>query len=192
MKEWFYFIFIIFGLISIISCEKETIYPTDELPANIPSASAFKGISMWGEFVVIDAVMYMRNVQTGEKRWYHHFDSNKDTSSLRFGGPIREIELLVNNRTSYSFYKPIGQSSYGDFVLNNDTSKHYDIWYQGLNKTIIDDYNNSQGLMNGSGLRFSGQTISEADSTVAIQIFEDYVDEWKYWTQLTMKKVRSW
>lgn len=192
MKEWFYFVLIIFGLISIISCKKEPIYPTDELPSNVPSQDAFTGISMWGEFVVIDAVMYMRNVQTGEKRWYHHFDLGKDTSSLRFGGPIREIELLINNVTSYSFYKPIGQSPYGDFVLNNDTSRYYDIWYQGLNRTIIDDYNNSQGLMQGSGLRFSGQTISEADSTVAIQIFESYTDEWKYWTQLTMKKVRSW
>jgi hypothetical protein len=186
------FLLLIIVLIGLSSCEKEPIYPTDELPANIPSSAAFRGISMWGEFVVIDAVMYMRNVQTDEKRWYRHFDENKDTSSMRYGGPIREIEAIIKNKTSYSFYRPIGQSSYGNFVLNNDTTKYYDIYYVGDYKTIIDDYNNSQGLMQGSGLRFSGQTISEVDSTVAIQIFESYFNEWKYWTQLTMKKVRSW
>ena len=52
-----YFIFLIGFLFVMSSCEKEPIYPTDELPANIPSIAAFQGISMWGEFIVIDAVM---------------------------------------------------------------------------------------------------------------------------------------
>jgi hypothetical protein len=186
------FLILIIVLLSFGSCEKEPIYPTDQLPANIPSSAAFQGISMWGEFIVIDAVMYMRNVQTNEKRWFNHFGVDKDTSSIRYGGPIREIERIVKNKTSFSFYKPIGESSYGNFVLNNDTTKYYDIYYVGDYKTIIDDYNNSQGLLQGSGLRFSGQTISEADSTVAIQIFEAYTSEWKYWTQLKMKKIRAW
>jgi hypothetical protein len=186
------FLFLAFILIGLVSCEKEPIYPTDELPANKPSLAAFTGISMWGEFIIIDAVMYMRNVQTNQKIWYNHFGPNKDTSSLRFGGPIREIEQIIKNSTSYSFYKPIGQSPYGDFVLNNDVTKHYDVYYIGNYKTIIDDYYDSQGLLQGSGLRFSGQTISEADSTVAIQIFEYGFSEWEYWTQLKLKKIRAW
>jgi hypothetical protein len=66
------------------------------------------------------------------------------------------------------------------------------VYYIGNYKTIIDDYNNSQGLLQGSGLRFSGQTISQADSTVAIQIFEHSFSEWEYWTQLKLKKIRAW
>lgn len=189
MVKWF---LIVLGLIGLVSCEKEPIYPTDELPANIPSTAAFEGISMWGEFIVIDAVMYARNTLTDQKIKYRHFDIDKDTSSLRYGGPTREIEILIKNKTSYSFYKPIGSSPYGDFVLNNDSTKFYDVYYIGPYKTIVDDYNNSQGLINASGIRFSGQTISLKDSTVAIQIMEHYNGNWKCWTQLTMKKIRSW
>jgi hypothetical protein len=50
--------------------------------------------------------------------------------------------------------------------------------------------------MGGSARPFSGQTISYEDSTVAMQIqeVEGSIDGYncRYWTQLTLKKVKSW
>ena len=181
----------------LASCKKEEpIYPTDELPANVPSLAAFTGISMWGEFIIIDAVMYYEDHETGDKFVFNHFGPNKDTSSLRLGPPLFDIETIIRNRTSYSFYKPINNSHYGDFILNNDTTKHYEIYYMGMYMTIIEDPFEPQGLLAGSARPFSGQTISEADSTVAIQIQEMEGSlnghNCHYWTQLKLKKIRAW
>jgi len=188
--------YIILLLFLIVSCEKEPIYPTDELPANTPSLDAFTGISMWGEFIIIDAVMYLDNHETGQKLVYNHFGPNKNISSLRLGPPIREIETIIKNQTSFSFYRPIGSSRYGDFVLNLDTTKNYEIIYMGPHTTIIEPRVNSQGLLHGSGVPFSGQTISIADSTVSIQLMEVQGSlngyNIRYWTQLRLKKIRSW
>ena len=61
--------------IALFSCKKEVVNPTDQLPANVPSVSVYSGgISRWGKFKIIDAVMYVDNHETGEKTVYHHFD----------------------------------------------------------------------------------------------------------------------
>ena len=194
MKKFLYLIFILLGL---ASCKKEKpIYPTDELPANVPSLAAFTGISMWGEFIIIDAVMYYEDHETGDKFVFNHFDIDKDTSSLRLGPPLFDIETIIRNKTSYSFYKPINNSYYGNFILNNDTTKHYEIYYMGMYMSIIEDPFEPQGLLGGSARPFSGQTISEADSTVAIQIQEMEGSlnghNCHYWTQLKLKKIHAW
>lgn len=189
-------LFLFLLVIGLASCKKEVIYPTDELPANVPSANAFKGISMWGEFVITDGVMYVDNHETGAKTVYHHFGPSKDTSSLRWGGGIFDIETIIRNKTTYSFYKPLNFPGYGKFVLNEDTSKHYAVYFIGTSSSIIEDPVSPQNLLGGSSRPFSGQTISLTDSTVAIQIqeVEGSINGYncRYWTQLTLKKIKSW
>jgi len=196
LKDMKRFLFLFLFVIGLASCQKEVIYPTDELPANVPSANAFNGISMWGEFLITDGVMYVDNHETGVKTVYNHFGVGKDTSSLRWGGGQFEIETIVRNKTTYSFYKPLNFPGYGKFVLNGDTSKHYALYLIGRNSTIIEDPVNPQNLLGGSSRPFSGQTISITDSTVAIQIqeVEGSINGYNchYWTQLTLKKIKSW
>jgi hypothetical protein len=140
--------------------------------------------------------MYVDNKETGERKVYKHFGVDKDTSSLRWGGPIFDIEVIIRNHTTYSFYKPINFPGYGDFVLNSDTSKQYAVYHIGFNHTIVEDPVFGQSLMGGSARPFSGQTISEKDSLVAFQIqeVEGSINGYNchYWTQLTLKKIESW
>jgi hypothetical protein len=186
---------LLISLIGLFSCKKPYVYPSDTYP--VPKQEEpKKAISIWGKFVIIDAVMYVDNHETGEKKVYSHFGPNKTTSSLRWGGSIYEIEEIKKDTTSYSFWPPINTTGYGKFVLNDDTSRHYAVYYVGTSKCIVEDPVRGQSLMGGSARPFSGQTISYKDSTVAMQIqeVEGSIDGYncRYWTQLTLKKVKSW
>ena len=178
------------------SCKKEPIYPTDQLPANVPKLDTALCIGGWGKFVIIDAVMFVDNHETGIKTKYDHFGPNKDTSSLRWDGSLFEIETIIKNVTTYSFWKPINNIGTGRFVLNDDTTKHYCVQYTGLNRSIIEDPNHGTQLLGGSARPFSGQTISYADKTIAIQIqeVEGSINgqNCRYWTQLTLRKIQEW
>lgn len=191
--------FVLFAvLLSLVSCRKEVIYPTDQLPSNVPSVNSSPRVSAWGKFLITDAKLYVEDHETGIKTVYNHFGPNKDTSSLRWGGSEFDIETIIRNQTTYSFWKPAGSTGtgYGDFVLNGDTSKHYAVYYIGSNTTIVEDPVNPQELLGGSSRPFSGQTISYADSTVAIEIeeMEGSINghNCHYWTQLTLQKIESW
>lgn len=191
-------------LLSLVSCKKEYPYPSNGYPKGTPDseymwdADTVNKITLWGEFLVIDAVMYVDNHETGQKTKYNHFDSNKKVSSMRWGGSMFDIETIVKDSTTYSFYRPLGQSPYGKFVLNEDTTKHYSVYFQGFYKEITEDpvYGVSEQLMGGSSRPFSGQILNYNEKTVVIQIqeMEGSVNGYncKYWTQLTLKKIHEW
>lgn len=186
----------LFAMISLSSCRKKPIYPTDQLPANVPAGiDTTNSIGGWGKFLVIDAVMYVDDKQTGQHFVYNHFGTGKDTSSMRWGGAIYDIETIIKNQTTYSFWKPSGFD--GKFVLNNDTTKYYLVHYMGSNRSIIEDPNHGQLNMGGSARPFSGQTLNKANQTVVLQIQEmegtdNNGHEIHYWTQLTLKKIQTW
>lgn len=192
--------FLLVGLITVIfvsSCKKETIYPTDQLPKVIPTGvDTSLTVNPWGEFLITNAVMYVDDKQTGQHFVYNHFDIGKDTSSLRWGGPQFDIEVIIKNRTTYSFWEPNANGS-GKFELNGDSTKFYQVQYNGMNKSIIEDPTHGQSNLGGSARPFSGQTISKSEGIIAIQIQEtEDVDNnghaIHYWTQLTLKKIKSW
>jgi len=188
-----YKILFLFLITILASCEKQS-YPSDDYPSNIPTYKPITGLSMWGEFIVIDGLMYVDNHETGKQTVYKHFDIGKDKSSLRWGGSTFEIEDIIQNKTTYSFYKPIGNSKYGKFVLNGDTSKHYAVFYMGENKSIIEDPVQPQMLLSGSSRPFSGQRLNDNTIVLQIQEMEGSIngENCHYWTQLTLKKLRSW
>lgn len=190
-------LFLLFAtMVVLTSCQKEVVYPTDQLPANVPRVNTDPRVSAWGKFLIVDAKLYVDDHETGVHSVYDHFGPNKDTSSLRWGGSQYDIEIIIKDETTYSFWKPIGSSGYGDFVLNSDTSNHYAVFYVGSYTTIVEDPIYPQQLMGGSSRPFSGQTISYADSTIAIQIqeMEGSINghNCRYWTQLTLQKIESW
>jgi hypothetical protein len=185
------------GIIIITSCQKEVIYPTDQLPSNVPTADTSLTVNSWGKFIIIDAVMYVDDLQTGEHMVYNHFGVGKDTSSLRWGGPIFDIEEIIRNKTTYSFWKPTSLPGTGRFVLNDDTTKLYLINYIGQYKSIIEHPNSTQQNLGGSSRPFSGQTVDYTNQIVAIQIQETEGMDGNghpihYWTELKLQKIESW
>ena len=189
-------LYLILLVLFLGSCEKEIIYPSDQYPINKTNKKLGKTIDYWGEFIIIDAVMYIENKETQEKFVFNHFGPNKTHSSLRWGGSLFEIEEIIKDSTTYSFWKPFKFPGYGKFVFNGDTSKHYAVNYIGFNNSIIEDPVRPQSLLAGSARPFSGQTINYDEKTVAIQIqeMEGSIDGYncRYWTQLTLRKVKSW
>lgn len=177
------------------SCRKEVITPTSQLPANVPTApSSANSVSMWGEFVIIDAVMYVDNHETGQKTVYQHFSSTKLVSSLRMEGSIFDIETIEKNVTTYSFYQPI--NNIGRFILNGDTTKLYAVNYSGSNKTIIENPTSTTQLMGGSARPFNGWTVDYTNRIIKIHIQEMKGSmngyNINYYTELTLKKIKSW
>jgi len=191
-----YKLFVIGLCLLLFSCRKKEIYPTEQLPSNVPSINETKSINSWGKFLIIDAVMYVQNNETNEKFVFNHFGPNKDTSSLRWGGSLFEIENIVKNKTTYSFWSPSSYPGIGLFVLNGDTSKHYVVQYNGPSRSIIENPFYNEQLIGGSARPFSGQTIDYDNKIIAIQIEEVEASingsNCKYWTQLTLKKIEEW
>ena len=191
-------------LISLASCKKENVYPSQTYPQGKPESyylwtnDTANQITLWGKFLIIDAVMYVDNHETGQKTKYHHFDSIKKISSLRWGGSMFDIETIIKDSTTYSFYKPLNIPGTGRFVLNGDTTKHYGINVMGWNKAIVEDpvYGMTQSLMGGSSRPFSGQILNYNDKTVVMQIqeMEGSINGYncRYWSQLTLKKIEEW
>jgi len=178
-------------VIILSSCQKEFDYPTNRYAdATIVDGDT---VGRWGTFIVVDAVMYVENLETGEKKVYQHFSPTKRISSLRWEGSIYPIETIIKDSTTYTFYRPRG--SYGNFVLNSDTSQHYNVYYKGMYSTIIEDpvYGMQQQMMGGSARPFSCQVWDSKEKTIAMQIQEtaDNIDGYnvRYWTQLKLKKI---
>jgi len=197
MKKILYVL--VFGLL-FISCQKEYPYPSNGSPNEVPTIGGYDTnlvLSRFGKFVITDAVMYVENHETGEKFQFNHFGPNKNISSMRWGGSLFDIETIIKDSTTYSFWRTTsGGNGMGKFVLNDDFSRYYMINYMGLHTTIIEDPTHGQQNMGGSARPFSGYTISKKDSLIGINIqeMEGSINGYNchYWTQLTLKKIESW
>ena len=58
---------------------------------------------------------------------------------MRWGGSMFDIETIIKDSTTYSFYRPSSFPGYGKFVLNGDTTKHYAVYYFNASKAIVED-----------------------------------------------------
>jgi len=190
-----YFLYIVAALL-FVSCEKETIYPSDTYNLDFTSPVTSPTVNLWGKFVVIDAIMYVDNNETGQKTVFHHFGPTKTSSSMRWGGSYYDIETIIKDTTTYSFYEPISYPGYGRFVLNDDTTKRYAVYFVGQNRSIVEDPTNTTQLMGGSARPFSGQTVDYNNKIVRMQIQEMQGSingyNCRYWTELTLKKIQEW
>jgi hypothetical protein len=196
MKKFKLLFLCILGVL-LLSCEKEFEYPSDSYPT-FESGESQPKIKLWGKFKLLNAIMYVKNNEISDKKVYDHFSPSKSLSSMRWGGSRFEIEQLVKEGTTFSFYSPDSYPGYGKFVLNDDETKHYSVYYIGNNKRIVEDpvHGIQQQLMGGTSLPFSGQTIDYVNKIVRIQIFQAQANiggyNCEYWTELTMEKIEEW
>lgn len=194
----FFFKFLVLTTIVLISsCKKETIYPTDQLPAIIPKSSNFGGVSQWGTFKLISSQKQFTTCWTGSATYF----TDADTSSLRWGGSNANlpIENIIKNSTTWTFIKPsVGQNE-GKFILNGDSSLYFIVSYIGQYSTIINDSQDPNHAY-GTNLGFSGVTIigngyTAADSIVSITISNGYYyhhtdgHDYQYKNVLLFKKI---
>ena len=193
------FLLLILVILSF-GCQKEYPYPSKEYKNVLPTSGGYdttKLVSRWGKFVIIDAIMYVDNHETGETVKFNHFGLHKDESSLRWGGSIFDIETIVKDKTTYSFWPTLtGGNGMGRFVLNDDTTKYYMVNYMGQNTSIIEDPIHGQQNLGGSARPFFGKTISKADNIISIEIQHMegsiYGYNCHYWTELKLKKIEVW
>ena len=197
MNKLFYILII--GVL-LVSCQKEYPYPTKDSPNKVPTVGGYDTnlvISRSGKFVIIDAVMYIDNNETGERIKFNHFGPNKKISSMRWGGSEFDIETIIQDSTTYSFWTtPNGINGMARFVLNDDYNSYYMVNYMGMYTTIVEDPTHGQQNMGGSARPFFGYTISKKDSLIGISIGEMVggINGYNchYRTELTLKKIESW
>lgn len=168
---------ILFGLIILMfiiftSCKKQVIYPTDQLPANVPTATGFGGVSKWGTFKLIGSQKQFKQQSI--------FYTDADTSSLRLSGSLYPIEDIIKNSTTWTFIAPSAGQNEGKFILNGDTSLHFIVNYTGQYSTIMNDSEDPYHAQ-GTNISFSGVSVigngyTASDSIVSITINNGYFD----------------
>lgn len=181
-------IIVILILSMFISCKKET-------PAVVtPVTKDVRQLSLWGEFVVLDAQLYLDNHETGAKLVYNHFSSSKNVSSLRYDGSVFEIENIMKDVTVYSFYRP-QTGNISTFLLNRDSSKVYGLNVTSSFSSIIENPTSGQQLMGGSSRPFSGWTIDYDNKIVILHIEEVEASvggyNCRYFTELRLRKIKE-
>ncbi len=186
------FILILIVFSSLFSCIKET--PVTPTPNPVISPE----LELSGKWVLQSGYMYMDNLETGEKIRYSHFGSGQTHSSLRYGGSEFNIEKLVKDSTSWSFYDPKINGYYGVFVLNGDTINKYGLNVTYDNWTIIESPSAtiSTVQMGGSARPISAYTEDYTNKIGVFKIQKGYCSingvQWTYYSELTFKKTLDW
>src|ERR1700758_2535316 len=145
---------IFLSFVFLTSCTKKPIYPTDQLPAHVPTGTSFGGVSHWGTFKLIGSQKQFDECWTGVPTYF----TDTTVSSLRWGGSQVPIEDIVKNTTTWTFVAPsLGQSS-GKFILNGDTSLYFIVQYTGQYSTIINDPQDPHKAI-GTNISFTGVSV---------------------------------
>jgi len=147
MKKFYYIPLLL--LLFFVSCKKETIEPIDTQE----TVESTDEIRLYGEWLLLDAKMYIENLETHERTVYNHFDSIKTTSSLRYSGSLYEIEDIEQNVTVWGIKQPNFVPGHGDFILNYDTIQPYGFYVTNSNWSIVEhplSYNNGGPQIGGS------------------------------------------
>lgn len=174
--------------LSFFSCKKTDIQPVKE-------KVIVQELSIYGKWLLVGGDLYMENMDNHIKTKYSHFDATKTTSSLRYEGALFSIETLTNNVTIWQFKQPINSSSYGDFILNNDTLNPYCLYVTTYNMSVTEALNatSSTMQMGGSSLPIEYSTSDFNNGIMDIKVFESFVEinniNYSYFSILKFKKI---
>lgn len=123
---------------------------------------------------------------------YNHFRPNKNSSSMRFGGYLYDIERIEKNKTTWEFKKYSQNSPYGDFILNNDSLNPYGFTTSGGISIIENQSTLIPSKMNQSRKPLMIKIVSEVDEIIDVIIHEStYYDNgysYNYYNVLTFQK----
>ena len=167
-------------LLVFSSCQKENFVPLPQEPVTTTQTNSHihnqNCFTIWGDWKLVDAKMYLVNLETGEEWVDSQFGYNDGLGSLRYGAPMYELEVLEKNKTVWEFNKPNNIPGVGEFVLNDDTLDVYGLNVTNSNYTIIESptTNNTNDLLLGGSARNISPTFNNKCKTMEITIQEVY------------------
>lgn len=184
------FIYILIAISVLVSCKKEEIKPIEE-PKKVENE-----IRIYGKWILLDATMYVENLETHEKTSYAHFDANKTVSSLRYSGAQFEFEVIEKDVTTWEFYQPNYVPGYGQFVLNGDTTNPFGFYVTKSEWTIVEHPTTNNPQIGGSSRPIESYLHSYNDSicNFYVQLSYESINGYncKYFTEMRMKKIQGW
>ena len=148
------FLIIVFGVLLLlaVSCKKEE-----------------KPLHLFGKWVLTDGYLYVTNLETGEKTYYHHFGEGKTVSQLSgFNKPKFELEKIEINKTTWEFKKNM------EFILNDNVDSPLYINVVGDNWTIIEHPTTGITMLGGSSRPFRAYSHDYKNNIIEIDIQEQY------------------
>lgn len=190
---------LIFGLLVLVflsSCTKEDVKPISE---EVNDAGLInEEIRLYGKWLLLDATMYIENLETGQKTSYAHFDANKTVSSLRYDGALFNFEVIEQNVTTWSFYQPPHVPGFGEFVLNGDTLNPMGFYVTKSEWSIVEHPTaNASNMQLGGSSRPIEAYIQDYSNNIVnfyVQISYESINGYncKYFTEMRMKKIQAW
>ena len=173
------------------SCQKEYPYPSNEYPTSTKQPKAPE-VSLFGEFVITDAVMFTYDNNTGDTTQANLFNGQTLACMIK-GGSEFAIDSIHKDVTTYSFYKPV-KFGFGKFVLNEDTTKLYALDLIST-PTIIENPDDTIQLMGGSAKQIIEYTTIDYGNkvvTMTMNNFSGLGSGVEYWTVLTLTQIKEW
>ena len=181
------------------SCKQEPFKPIPPNPVTTTPTNNHNHnqncFNLWGDWKLLDAKMYVTNIETGEEWVEGQFGYGDTIGSLRYFDPIYEMELLEKNKTIWSFKKPNSIPGISEFILNMDTLDVYGLNVTNSNYTIIEHptTNNVEDLLLGGSARNVTPIFNNHCKTLEIYTQEVYENingyNYNYYTILKFKKL---
>tara|TARA_Y100000389_G_scaffold82433_2_gene79037 strand:- start:2703 stop:3281 length:579 start_codon:yes stop_codon:yes gene_type:complete len=192
MKNLFHILLLSF--IVLTSCKKEEpLQPIQEVEESTEE------VRIYGKWLLLDATMYVENLETHEKTSFSHFDANKSKSSLRYSGSMYDFEDIEQYETTWEFYPPSYVPGYGEFIFNSDTIQPYGFYVTRSEWTIVEHpltNNTNDMLLGGSARPIEAYMYDYNDSIVNFYVQNAYenIDGWNctYFTEMRMQKIEGW
>jgi len=159
--------------IAIISCKKETL-PKPEVVQQTIAVPMEKPVGVI--YVVDDAILYQKNLSTGELKYFNHFGTNRAISIFDpYAGVVLPFDTIIKDGTTWFF------NNSGQFILNGKTTYSY----QTLNQTI-----RVYGLENGSARPIT--ILKSGKEFLSAEVYKSYVTinntDYEFYTELYLKK----
>ena len=181
------------------SCEKEPFTPPIQEPVTtLPTNSHSHNencFTIWGSWELLDAKMYLTNLETGDEWTENQFTYNDTIGSLRYLNPTYELELLEKNKTVWRFKKPNNIPGMSEFILNRDTIDTYGLNVTNSNYSIVEHptTTNVGNLLLGGSARNVTPIFNNHCKTLEIIVQEAYENingyNHHYYTILKFKKL---
>ena len=157
-----------------------------------------RSMSLTGEWLLLEGEMRFAAASGNSFLKYDHFGPGRTTSSLRYEGSRFNLEELVQDTTTWSFYNPLPGNSYCTFVLNNDTLHPYSLNVNSMGYSIFEYENATAATMQLGG---SARQVQAFVADYANKIMEAHVQwvvcsingqSWEYFSILKFKKIKEW
>jgi len=187
---------LLYILLVFVFCSCEKNYPLIDCDSPYPTTQDTTPIVhvefMEGNWLLLDGVMFMDNLDLNTSTTQHHF-SGGPTSSLRYDTPLYGFEAIVRYETTWCFDFPNTIPGVGSFILNYDSLTPYGLNVHNSYLTVIEPVNGTQLLLGGSSRSITVKTTDYDNEIMELLVQESYQQingyDCRYYTILTFKKI---